>query len=353
MTETYKPHVLAPEPPKKSYRWWWIVGSIVVALLVALLVALFFPLSTKSKTVFVYIDKDDNVDSVFHKTEAVAQPLSLTPLRLLVTAFGYADHVRPGRYALPSTTGSLFFFRTLRNGQQEAVHLTVPVVRSMDQMAERLGASLMCSEKEWQAAFNDTVLLRKYGVTKATLPMLFVPNTYDVYWTTTPEKFLARMAKESDLFWSLEREGKAKKAGFTPAEIVTIASIVEQETAYGPEKSAVAGMYINRLHKGMKLQADPTVKFALGNFGLRRILLEHLKVNSPYNTYMYEGLPPGPIGVPSVESIDAVLDYQHHKYLFMCAKEDFSGSHNFAETYEAHQANAKRYTDALNARGIK
>ncbi len=353
MTETYKPYALAPEPPRKPFRWGWILGGIVVALLVGVCVALFFPLSTKGKTVFVYIDNDDNIDSVYHKTNAVAEPYSLMPLRLLATAFGYPENVRPGRYALPSTTGSLFFFRTLRNGQQEAVQLTIPVVRSMEQMAERLGASLMPSKEEWLSAFNDPALLQKYGVTKATLPTLFIPNTYQIYWTTTPEKFLARMAKESEKFWTDERKRQAKEAGFTPAEIVTIASIVEQETAHTPEKSAVAGMYINRFHKGMKLQADPTVKFALNDFTLRRILLEHLKVDSPYNTYMYEGLPPGPIGVPSIESIDAVLNYERHNYLFMCAKEDFSGSHNFAETYTEHLVNAKRYTDALNARGIK
>lgn len=160
------------------------------------------------------------------------------------------------------------------------------------------------------------------------------------------------MKSESDKFWNAGRKAKAGKLGLTPAEVVTLASIVDQETANDAEKPLVAGMYLNRLRTGMKLQADPTVKFALGNFSLRRILHEHLTVDSPYNTYRNAGLPPGPIAIPQVSSVEAVLDAAQHDYLYMCAKEDFSGTHNFAATYSEHLANAARYAAALNRRGI-
>ena len=161
------------------------------------------------------------------------------------------------------------------------------------------------------------------------------------------------MQRERDAYWTAERKQLAQKAGLTPDEVVTLASIVEQETANNAERPKVAGMYLNRLRKGMKLQADPTVKFALQNFALRRIMHQHLTANSPYNTYRNEGLPPGPICIPSLASIEAVLHFTTHPYIYMCAKEDFSGTHNFAATYAEHLQNAKKYSEALNKRGIK
>ena len=161
------------------------------------------------------------------------------------------------------------------------------------------------------------------------------------------------MKRESEKFWTTVRKNKAEKARLTPEEVITLASIVEKETANNQEKPDIAGLYLNRLRRGMKLQADPTVKFALQDFGLRRILNKHLTCDSPYNTYVYAGLPPGPICLPSIASIDAVLNHTEHNYIYMCAKEDFSGTHNFAATYEEHKANARKYVQALNERGIK
>ena len=164
---------------------------------------------------------------------------------------------------------------------------------------------------------------------------------------------MKRMKKEHDRFWNAERTGKAASIGLTPEEVCTVASIVEEETANKAEKPIVAGLYINRLHAGMLLQADPTVKFALQEFGLRRILHKHLEADNPYNTYKHQGLPPGPIRIASIDGIDAVLNYTHHDFLYMCAKEDFSGTHNFAVTWNEHLANARRYQRALNQRNIK
>ena len=272
---------------------------------------------------------------------------------MLTSVFDYGKHIRPGRYDVGSGTGVLSVFRNLRNGNQTPTRLTIPVLRTTRDLADLLGRELHAPADSFYAALTNPELLSLYGKTPETAVCLFLPNTYEVYWTLSPAALLARMNKESKAFWTPERLAKAQADSLTPDQVITVASIVEQETAYNPEKPMVAAMYLNRLHKKMPLQADPTVKFALGNFGLRRIMHEHLKVESPYNTYKQAGLPPGPICIPSLSSINAVLDHAHHDYLYMCAKEDFSGSHNFAVTYGEHLKNAAKYAQALNARGIK
>ena len=200
---------------------------------------------------------------------------------------------------------------------------------------------------------NDTAYIREIGYTKETLPALFIPNTYEVYWDMSAENFMARMQKEHKAYWNEKRMKQAEAIGLTPIEVATLASIVEEETANQAEKPMVAGLYINRLKRGMLLQADPTVKFSLQEFGLKRILFKHLEVDSPYNTYKYAGLPPGPIRVPSYQGLESVLNYTKHNYIYMCAKEDFSGTHNFAVTSAQHAANARKYQQALNRKGIR
>jgi len=182
---------------------------------------------------------------------------------------------------------------------------------------------------------------------------LFVPNTYDVYWNMSVEGLMQRMVKEHEHFWQGDREAKAATLQLTPVEVCTLASIIDEETANNQEKPMIAGMYLNRLKSDMPLQADPTIKFALKQFALKRIWQKLLQTDSPYNTYKNTGLPPGPIKIASIRGIDAVLNAVSHDYLYMCAKEDFSGTHNFARTYQEHLQNAARYTKALNERGIK
>jgi UPF0755 protein len=181
---------------------------------------------------------------------------------------------------------------------------------------------------------------------------MFIPETYEFFWTTSPEDFAERMKKEYDRFWEGERDRKAGKLEMTREEIITLASIVDEETLYDDENSRVAGLYINRLEQGIPLQADPTLKFALGDFSRQRILNEDKEIDSPYNTYKFKGLPPGPISIPSVAAIDGVLDYEKHRYLYMCAKADFSGYHAFARTYNQHLKNARAYQRELNKRRI-
>ena len=200
---------------------------------------------------------------------------------------------------------------------------------------------------------KDSTLCAKMGYDTATIVCLFVPNTYEVYWNTPIENFLTRMKKEHDKFWNNDRQAKAAALGLNPNEVCTLASIIDEETSNNPEKPMIARMYLNRLKKDMPLQADPTVKFALKDFALKRIYHNMLNTDSPYNTYKYTGLPPGPIKVASVAGIDAVLNAPNHNYLYMCAKEDFSGTHNFASSYSEHLRNAAKYSKALNERGIK
>ena len=222
----------------------------------------------------------------------------------------------------------------------------------MDKLASAVSKQIMLDSAAVISSLTDSTVCARLGYTPRNIACLFIPNTYQVYWNMDMERFLKRMAKEKDRFWNEKRLRKAKEIGLTPEEVVTLASIVDEETAVNDERPLVAGLYMNRLKRGMLLQADPTVKFACGDFGLRRILHKHLNVDSPYNTYLYEGLPPAPIRIPSIAGIESVLNYTHHDYIYMCAKEDFSGRHNFASTLREHQNNALRYQRELNRRKI-
>lgn len=332
---------------KQIYLLTLLVGGLLLLLGSALLGTF-----AGSEPNVVYLDNDDNLDSVYAKTAQNRNLLARPTFALLSVITGYGSHVRSGRYDVGSGSSTLQVFRALRNGRQTPVRLTIPVLRTNHDLAVFLGKNFQASAEDFETALNNKALLAEYNKTPATAVCLFVPNTYEFFWTSTPKSVIARMHQEYESFWNKRRTNEAKELGLTPDEVTTIASIVEQETAYNPEKPMVAGMYLNRLNRDMPLQADPTVKFALGDFTLRRILHEHLKVDSPYNTYKQKGLPPGPICIPSVESINAVLHRASHDYLYMCAKEDFSGSHNFATTYAEHQKNAAKYAAALNARGI-
>ncbi len=333
----------------------YLLCALGCAVLVALIIAyfLFSGISRASETTYIYIDDDDNIDSVNVKVREASNSTGLMAFRTLARHTGYAKNIRTGRYALEDDMGALEFFRSLRNGHQSALNLTIPSVRTKERLAKELGGKLMMDAEDMFDALNDSALCAKYGLDTATIVSLFIPNTYEIYWDTSLEKFLDRMKKESDTFWKGDREAKAKALNLTPLQVITLASIIDEETANNGEKPMIAGMYYNRLQMGMPLQADPTIKFALQQFELKRIYTKLLTVDSPYNTYRNVGLPPGPIRIPSVAGIDAVLNLVHHEYIYMCAKEDFSGTHNFAKTYAEHLKNAAKYSQALDKRNIK
>jgi UPF0755 protein len=225
-------------------------------------------------------------------------------------------------------------------------------VRTLPELAGKVTEYLECDSAEFAAYLTDEELPARYGFDRTTFTCMFIPNTYEFFWTETPADFTDRMQKEYERFWKGERDRKADKLGMSRTEVVTLASIVDEETLYDDENSRVAGVYLNRIDRGIPLQADPTLKFALGDFTVKRILNGDKKIDSPYNTYRYRGLPPGPISIPSISAIDGVLDHEKHNYIYMCAKSDFSGYHAFARTLEQHNRNAREYQRALDASRI-
>lgn len=338
-----------------------ILATVCVLALIGLTYFYFFTSFTgKSATEYVYVDKDDNFDSLSAKLKPISETHCFQAFNILARHSNLIHHVRTGRYALKPSMGAFVVFRHLKNGMQDPLNLVVPSVRTMQDMAGALGKKLMIDSIQIEKALTDEAECQKYGYDTATIAAMFVPNTYDIYWDTTTDGLLQRIKKECDKFWDEERLKKAKVLNLNPLQVCTLASIVDEETANDAEKPMIAGMYYNRLMlrdkkypQGMPLQADPTIKFALKDFALKRIYQNMLFIKSPYNTYTNPGLPPGPIRVASIAGIDAVLNMVHHHYLYMCAKPDFSGTHDFAVTYEEHMANAKRYAVALNQRGIK
>lgn len=339
--------------PIKSKYYLYTAGGCLLLIICLLYYFLFAAFSTSDTIEYVYIDDDDTADSVVAKLAPIASGHSLTGFSTMARHSGYTQNIRTGRYAINPGEGVFTVFRKIKNGQQTPLSLTLPESRTMERLAGVLSKKLMLDSATIANSLTDSAFCARYGYDTATITALFVPNTYDVYWNIGMDKLMERMKKEYDTFWNTERKEKAKAMNMTPIEVATLASIIDEETANNGEKPMIAGMYYNRLKEGMPLQADPTIKFALKDFGLRRIYNKLLRTESPYNTYMNTGLPPGPIKIASVAGIDAVLNHVKHDYLYMCAKEDFSGTHNFAVTYKEHLQNAAKYTKALNERGIK
>ena len=342
---------------KKTY---YILSGVMMSLLVVVAAVVYMaytavmaPVVKNDQTVYVQIYPGDDVRRVEEVLTSVVDFKTTAAFAPLMQHYKYDQRVKPGNYAIRPGDSMRDICLRLLSGNQTPVRLVIPSVRTLDRLAGAVGKQLMTDSASVMVQLTDAHLLDSLGYTPATAPCMFVPNTYEVYWTMTPEQFVTRMLKENKRFWNASRLAKAKAQGLTPHEVMTLASIVDEETVKDDEKPMVAGLYLNRLKRGMLLQADPTVKYALGDFELRRILYAHLQVDSPYNTYRYAGLPPGPIRIPTIAAIESVLSPAKHSYLYMCAKEDFSGYHNFATTLTQHNANACRYQQALNKLGIK
>jgi UPF0755 protein len=264
--------------------------------------------------------------------------------RWVAEKMSYTGKVRPGRFKIQPGWNNRELIAHLRAGRQAPVMVVLNNERLPEDVAGKVARFLEADSLELLRAFRNPTLLRKYGLTQATLMSIFIPNSYEFFWNTTAEAFLERMAREHDAFWNKDdRRARARALDLTPEEAYTLASIVERETNANIEKATIAGVYLNRLQKGMLLQADPTCVFATRDFATRRVTQYHTKYDSPYNTYKYKGLPPGPISTASIASIDAVLNPEQHDYLYFCAKPDESGTHAFAVTYKAHLVNAERF----------
>ncbi|MDD2797078.1 MAG: endolytic transglycosylase MltG [Bacteroidales bacterium] len=331
-----------------------IVRIVVVVALLALIKSyLIFlqPISTEKFS--VYIKPTSTYADVKSQIDIHANFSSRIFFSAFSTFLGYENNLHVGKYEAKKGTSVWSLFTKMYRGRQTPVRLTFNNIRTKEQLAGRFGDQLMLDSMTLLNAFSNEDSCARWGFTTATIPALFIPDTYEMYWNISYEKFMTKMSQAYQDFWTNDRKVKAEEVGLTPIEISIMASIVEEESNSKAERPAIAGLYLNRYRIGMPLQADPTVKFAVNDFSLRRILFEHLKVDSPYNTYKNIGLPPGPIRVPSAEGIDAVLNYQKHDYLYMCAKYDFSGQHAFARTMEEHHRNAQKYREELNKRKIQ
>lgn len=300
----------------------------------------------------LYIPSGSDFEFVVHALEEEGIVEDVKSFQWVARKKAYDSKVKPGRYKISNGLSNNELVNMLRSGEQDPVMVVFNNVRTLNQLSGKISQYLEPDSLDFASYFASTELPEKFGFDAATFTSMFVPETYEFFWTTTPEGFTDRMKQEYEKFWEGERDRKAKKLEMTREEVTALASIVDEETLYDEENKRVAGLYINRLNQGIPLQADPTLKFALGDFSRQRILNEDKKIDSPYNTYKFKGLPPGPISIPSVAAIDGVLDYEKHRYLYMCAKADFSGNHAFARNYDQHLRNARAYQRALNNRRI-
>lgn len=276
----------------------------------------------------------------------------LVAFSLLAKLMDYDEAVKPGVYTIKKDMPNILAVRRLRSGDQTPVNITFNNVRLLEELPEKITDNTGINPEEFGRLITDDSVIQALGFTKETFIAMFIPNTYEVYWTISAEALLNKMQEEYTRFWSAQRIQKAAALGLTPVEVSTLASIVQAETQQYDEAATVAGLYLNRLNRNIALQADPTLVFAAQDFTIKRVLNKHKEIDSPYNTYMYGGLPPGPINMPQPNYIDAVLNYEAHRYLYMCAREDFSGYHNFATTLSEHLRNAEKYQAALNRAGL-
>jgi UPF0755 protein len=302
---------------------------------------LFIPTGATYEDVVLLLEKEKFVKDI-HSFDLVAKRKK------------YPEKVKPGRYLIVDKMSNNDLVNKLRIGDQEPVKITFTSVRWKDQLITRVCSQLEADSTEMTKKLDDsTYLAKNFGMRPDNILTMFIPNTYELYWNTSVDDFMKRMAGEYKKFWTEARKKKAKDAGLTQTQVSILASIVQEEQhRFNDEKAVIAGLYLNRMKKDHALESDPTLLYAMGDFSIQRVLNKDKDVESPYNTYKYKGLPPGPINIPDISSLDAVLNYQSSDYFFMCAKEDFSGRHNFAVTYAQHLANARKYQKALSKRGI-
>jgi len=260
--------------------------------------------------------------------------------------------IKPGKYTIQNNWSNKDIISLLRSGRQSAVNLTFNNVRTIEELSGMIAGYIESDSLECLNYFTSQEVLEKVGLDRENIITLFIPNTYQIFWNQGPKKLIDRFMKEREKFWTVERLAKAKAIQLTKEEVYTLASIVQKESNRNSEKPIIAGVYLNRLERGILLQADPTAVFGVGDFTIRRVLNKHIQHDSPYNTYIYEGLPPGPIYMPDISSIDAVLNRKEHSYLYFCASTENNGKHAFAKTLTQHNANANKYRKWLNEQRI-
>ncbi len=307
----------------------------------------------KPKQPYLYIPTGSTFEDVVKILTQQNLLLNEKTFRWTAERMKYTTGIKPGKYLLKPKMNNKELITLLRLGEQTPVLVIFNNIRTKDQLAQKVAEQIEAPSSAILNLLNDRDYARQLGFTPENILSLFIPDTYEFYWNTSADRFIKRMKTEYNKFWTDSMRQAAKNIGFKPTEVSVLASIVQQETNKADEKSLIAGVYINRYHKGWRLEADPTLVFALGDYSVNRVLNAYKQIDSPYNTYMYGGLPPGPICLPTIASLKAVLNYTKHNYMYFCARDDFSGHHSFAATYDQHLANAHRFQKALNKRGIK
>jgi UPF0755 protein len=336
--------------------------KFIIALVLIIVVSLagtgifyylrYFGPNVTDKQEYLYIRTGSTFNDVYSTIIKDGIVKDTTSFMQAAHSMNYPNRVKPGKYRLTSGMSNRSLLNMLKSGNQEPVKLAIHNIRLKEQFAGFLAKKLEPDSVAMLRLLDSTAFVEKYGFTTENVYTMFLPNSYEFYWNTTPEKFFERMYANYQKFWTPERKAKAAAINLTQQQVSVLAAIVDAEALHDDDMPAVAGLYLNRLKKGMKLETDPTVIFAVGDFTIKRVLRKDLMKDSPYNTYMYAGLPPGPIMMPSINAINSVLDYQHNDYLYMCAKEDFSGYHNFANNEADHRVNARKFQEALNQRHI-
>ncbi len=301
----------------------------------------------------LFIRGGDSYEMVLDKLKSGGFIFSRLSFDLLAKSAGYPGMVKPGRYRITPLMSNYAMVKMLRNGNQDPVRLVINKLRTKEDFVQFLAGNLEADTVELRQLLQSDTFLSRFGLDSNKALCGIIPDTYEFWWNTSARKALSRLFDYRQKFWIPERIAKAEALKLSPDSVYILASIVEEESNKNDEKPDIASVYINRLNAGMPLQADPTVKFALGDFTIKRVMSNHLKVESPYNTYLNRGLPPGPICTPSQITIDAVLNARRTNYLYFCAKSDFSGYHTFSSNYNTHLENARAYAKALNERGVR
>ncbi|MDL2297357.1 endolytic transglycosylase MltG [Bacteroidales bacterium OttesenSCG-928-B11] len=324
--------------------------SIVILFFTALASVFFlfaYPNSAKRSS-FLHIPKGATYQDVQDSLKANKIIENNFSFNVAAKLLKYNRQILSGKYIIEPGQSNYKIIRFLQRGQHYPVKFTFNNIRTKQQFVEKVGNRFLFDPKDLEKLLNDNYFLAKYGLTPDNCFAIFFPDTYELYYDITAEEFFEKFYGYYTSFWTDERKNLADNIGISPLDVSTIASIVEEENHKGGEKKMISGVYINRIQKGWPLQADPTLKFAHNDFAITRVLDKHKEIDSPYNTYMYDGIPPGPIRIPEKSTLDSVLHYTHHSYMYMCAKYDFSGNHSFARTLDEHNYNAYRYRKALD-----
>lgn len=346
------------EPKKEVKKSTKIIFAVI---LVVLVVGGYFGINiyktylapnTTGSQKYIYIKTNATYDDFLTNIENKGTLKNIGSFKEAAGKMNLAKSLKSGRYAVKAGMNNRTLINKLKSGNQDAVKLKFQNIRTKENFAAYLAKNMEADSLAFISVLDSAALLEKHGFNTDNVYTLFIPNTYELYWNISPTAFFEKMLKQYDKFWTPERKQKAAALNLTPIQVHILASIVDAEALYDKEMPIIAGLYLNRLNRGILLQADPTVIFANNDFTVKRVTNSLLAVNSKYNTYKYAGLPPGPIMMPSINAIDAVLNRQQNNYIYMCAKEDFSGYHSFAENVQQHEINANKYRAALNKRNI-